>query len=115
MRVHARFLTGIKYSDVTRPSFASLVQTALAQSAPESFHPSVRAEDSDDWLDIDGEEFSKLLTKKVEDSAEAEQGRGDGGEQRENSMQASKLKELASRVQGFVEGQGSLEGALFEK
>lgn len=39
----------------------------------------------------------------------------DDSEERVASEQASRLKDLAAKVEGFVEGEGDLEGARFEE
>ncbi|KAG6892340.1 hypothetical protein C0992_000858, partial [Termitomyces sp. T32_za158] len=38
----------------------------------------------------------------------------EGSEDRAASEQAVKLKELATKVENFVEGEGGLEGAMFD-
>jgi hypothetical protein len=57
----------------------------------------VQEEDNDDWLTIDGQEFDKSLEDKLV------------------SEQAKKLKDLATKVENFVEGEGDMEGARFEE
>jgi hypothetical protein len=57
----------------------------------------VQEEDNDDWLTIDGQEFDKNLEDKLV------------------SEQAKKLKDLATKVENFVEGEGDMEGARFEE
>jgi hypothetical protein len=55
----------------------------------------VQEEDNDDWLTIDAQEFDKGLEAPLE--------------------QAKDLKDLATKVESFVEGEGDLEGARFEE
>jgi hypothetical protein len=40
---------------------------------------------------------------------------GEDAEDRYTQQQAARLQELAKKVEGFVEGQGDLEGARFEE
>lgn len=71
-------------------------------------------EESDDWLSIDAEDFETMLqdtmgpTKPDADAMEV-----DNAEDRIASEQASKLQNLAKKVEEFVEGEGDLEGARF--
>ncbi|KAG6869161.1 hypothetical protein C0993_012260 [Termitomyces sp. T159_Od127] len=104
-----------KEDDARRPSFASQVNAAL-------LHPTTTStlqveEDADDWLQIDSQHFETMLGSK--DSVQSgpmdvdtpEEGSGD----RAASEQAVKLKELATKVENFIEGEGGLEGAMFEE
>ena len=73
-------------------------------------------EEPDNWLDVDAENFDGMLQNMVS-------GQSDGisamdVDQKEEQLaqdQASKLKSLAQKVEEFVEGEGDLEGALFEE
>ena len=76
-------------------------------------------EDDDSWLNIDAEDFDDLLQK-----AAGRSGATDGvdnmdidetAEERLASDQASRLKDLASKVETFVEGEGDMTGARFEE
>ncbi|KAF8971494.1 SGT1 protein-domain-containing protein [Flammula alnicola] len=91
------------WSDATRPSFASQVDAAIAsvKNSPDFLN---REEDSDDWLNVDAQEFEQML----------EATRGQPKKDRLASEQAKKLKDLASKVENFIEGEGDLEGARFE-
>jgi hypothetical protein len=81
----------------------------------ETFHPSVREEDSDDWLNIDRESFENIFSADFSDVKEKEPVKIPASEEAEAEKQTSRLKDLADKVHTFVDGQGSLEGALFEK
>ena len=103
------------FSDVTRPSFASKANAALKTAGDIDFSRCPE-EEPDNWLDIDAENFDGLLQKLAP-------GKSDGVntmdvDQKEEELaqdQASKLKSLAQKVEKFVEGEGGLEGALFEE
>ncbi|EAU93414.2 hypothetical protein CC1G_04393 [Coprinopsis cinerea okayama7 len=133
--------------DATRPSFATQVDSAIAQvvSAPP---PSTvdDPEDDDAWLNIDESDFDSMLAKAMGSKGNTtttgtsprkgqggEVGEGEAMDTREDgvaggdgdadrardedafaSVQASRLKDLASKVEKFVEGEGDLEGARFE-
>lgn len=107
-------------SDAKRPSFASQVNAA---SVDTSIQPSAGEEDSDDWLNVDAENLDAMLEqamapRKAGDTAvDMEVDRdtiSENPEERLASEQANKLKNLAERVEKFVEGEGGLEGALLD-
>jgi len=89
---------------------------AALKAAGDIDFPRCPEEESDDWLDIDAENFDSMLQNMVP-------GRSGGisamnVDQREEQLaqdQASKLKSLAQKVEEFVEGEGDLEGARFEE
>lgn len=118
VNAHAKVSSALSdqpFSDVTRPSFASKMNTALRTAS--DIDLSVCAEEEpDNWLDIDAENFDSMLQTVTP-------GKSNGisvmdvdrnGEQLAQD-QASKLKSLAQRVEEFVEGEGDLEGARFEE
>ncbi|KAG6820765.1 hypothetical protein H0H93_012029 [Arthromyces matolae] len=117
-----------KEDDATRPSFASQVNTALTLSSKTRPLASVEEEeeDSDDWLNINAQDFDAMLEQSMNasdlkaaapsdamdvDTPEIED---ETAEDRLASAQAAKLKDLAARVENFVEGEGDLEGAMLE-
>ena len=85
----------------------------------------VQEEDSDDWLTIDGQEFDKSLeasfagatgNSKNSDAMDVDlPDKTESLEDRLASVQAKKFKDLATKVENFVEGEGDLEGARFEE
>lgn len=85
----------------------------------------VLEEDNDDWLTIDGQEFDKSLetsfagatgNAKGSDAMDVDPlNKTESLEDRLASEQAKKLKELATKVENFVEGEGDMEGARFEE
>ena len=109
-------------SDTSRTSFASQVDAAVAKvtELPESLD---QGEESDEWLNIDAENFDQMLenglTKgKVKARQHANAMDVDGDETAENSLaseQAKRLKDLANKVEDFIEGEGDIEGAIFEE
>jgi hypothetical protein len=83
-------------------------------------------EEPDDWLDIDAQDFDNVLEQTMGAStsmARSDQNamdvdKPDSGETLEDRIaaeQASKLQNLAAKVEEFVEGEGDLEGATFEE
>lgn len=112
-------VTGI-FSDAKRPSFASQVNAATSEYT--SLPPStIQGEDADDWLNVDANDFEAMLertmgaqTQEKPDDMNVDDPKDDS-EERVASEQASRLKDLAAKVEGFVEGEGDLEGARFEE
>lgn len=119
-------------SDVTRPTFAALVRDALARVNSESFAAAQCAadEDSDSWLDVDQEDVDAIIQSRrsnfpgaaaavsndlpsregeamVVDSQNAESAAIEG--------QTAKLRNLAGKVEKFIESRGDLEGARFDE
>ncbi|EEB89512.1 hypothetical protein MPER_12380, partial [Moniliophthora perniciosa FA553] len=108
--------------DTARPSFAALVSSAISRS-PETLSSLSEDEDSDDWLNIDAEFFEDMLSKS---GTKQQKGPKDPNamdvdqldtemlsEDRVASEQASRLRDLATKVEEFVEGEGDIEGARF--
>ncbi|KAG6910578.1 hypothetical protein DXG01_009529 [Tephrocybe rancida] len=107
-----------KEDGADRLSFATRVKVALSDS-PKIIVPQ-NEEDPDDWLNVDAEDFDAMLeqSSKPKNSAHAMDVDApetkETAEERVASAQATKLKELAAKVESFVEGEGDLEGARFE-
>ncbi|KAK0465270.1 SGT1 protein-domain-containing protein [Desarmillaria tabescens] len=105
-----------KQDDHTRQSFASLVTNAISQ-ARDSVSYVTAEEDNDEWLTIDAQDFDDLLQKSSKtqnpDAMDVDKS-GEVPEDKIASDQASRLKDLASKVEEFVEGEGDMEGAKFE-
>lgn len=108
-------------SDAKRRSFASQVNTATSEypSLPAS---TLRGEDPDGWLNVDANDFEAMLERTI--GAKAKEGPNDmdvdnpeaeDSEERLTSEQATRLKDLAAKVEDFVEGEGDLEGAKFDE
>jgi hypothetical protein len=80
-------------------------------------------EDNDDWLIVDPQDFDEMLGKtlgtKTEDQKTSNamdiDGPRDDAEEHAAATQAARLKELTSKVENFVEGEGDIEGARFEE
>jgi hypothetical protein len=80
-------------------------------------------EDPDDWLNIDAGDFDHMLEKtmgssknKVQDAMDVDKPTVvETEEDRVAKEQASKLQDLARKVENFVEGEGDVEGAKFEE
>ncbi|KAG6829290.1 hypothetical protein H0H92_005044 [Tricholoma furcatifolium] len=113
-----------KEDDVTRPSFATRVQVALSDHPEVSTIPQID-EDPDDWLNVDSESFEAMLEQsmggKSKSTVQADDMDVDnfknGGTTEDDllaSAQAAKLKDLAQKVENFVEGEGDIEGAMFD-
>ncbi|THV06071.1 SGT1-domain-containing protein [Dendrothele bispora CBS 962.96] len=108
------FVTARTDDSSARPSFASLVNSAISRA---SFLSTVEMEeDNDDWLTIDAENFDAMLqqsgpnrTAKIGDS----NGMDVDIEGSVAEKQTSNLRDLASKVEEFIEGEGDIEGARF--
>jgi hypothetical protein len=112
-------------SDISRPSFASQVDAAVVNTR-ELSEPLDRGEDSEEWLNIDAEHFDQMLenaltkgkSKARQDANAMEVNREETAEPAEETLaseQAKKLKDLANKVENFLEGEGDIEGAMFEE
>ncbi|KAG0703146.1 SGT1 protein-domain-containing protein [Suillus ampliporus] len=103
--------------DATRPSFAALFNSALS-NAPEYFTEMPdEPEDSDDWMNVDAADFDEMLERtrsQPQSQAMDVDSAGNEAEERVAKEQATKLHDLAAKVQKFVEGEGDVEGARFE-
>lgn len=115
---------GLFQSDATRPSFASLVTAAISQAPADGLASTDVYEDSDEWLSVDARDFENMLETTMGSSSKQQQQQNimevDGDEEqsaedRVASEQASRLKNLATKVEAFVEGKGDLEGATFDE
>lgn len=81
-------------------------------------------EDADDWLNIDAKDFENMLQRSMSisgnkvdsDAMDVDNpGNGESPEDHLASEQASQLRELAAKVEDFIEGEGDLEGARFDE
>lgn len=86
------------------------------------------SEDSDDWLYIDQNRLEDMLKSKSgaskpdraeENGMDVDTGNGEQAEEDEDEKlareQAKRLQSMAEKFQGFIEGEGSVEGALFDE
>ncbi|EJD04343.1 SGT1-domain-containing protein [Fomitiporia mediterranea MF3/22] len=118
------FVNSRRDDDASRLSFATLVNNAIAQAGENPTLPNLE-EEPDDWLNVDAENFDEKLAETMrpkatppeekKDAMDVDQ--PDSTEDAENQAvqaQADKLKNLAKKVEKFVEGEGTLEGAVFE-
>ncbi|KAF8624765.1 hypothetical protein AX15_005659 [Amanita polypyramis BW_CC] len=114
------FVNVRREDNASRPSFASQVNLAVSQisSLPEASDE----EDTDEWLNVNPQDFDEML-EKTTGASKAKTHEFPTGmdvdseiktEDRLASAQAAKLKELATKMEKFVEGQGDIEGARFE-
>ncbi|KAJ7770808.1 SGT1 protein-domain-containing protein [Mycena maculata] len=114
------FLATLREDDATRPSFASLVTAAVSRAPEDATVPTAAYEDSDQWLNVDVKDFENMLettmgpSKTQEDPMKVNLVDDETAEDRLASDQASRLQNLATKVEAFVEGEGDLEGARFE-
>ncbi|KAF8640995.1 hypothetical protein AX17_000640 [Amanita inopinata Kibby_2008] len=107
--------------NASRQSFASQANSAISQV---SELPIVSdQEDNDQWLNVDVQDFDEMLkgtmgsgTNQIRRDADAMDidVQGTDQEERMATTQAAKLTELATKVEQFVEGEGDIEGAMFE-
>ncbi|KAJ7785945.1 SGT1 protein-domain-containing protein [Mycena metata] len=113
------FLATQREDDATRPSFASLVAAAISRIPADGLPSANVDEDSDQWLNVDAQDFENMLettmgTSRQQNAMEVDPNEEESAEDRLASEQASRLQNLASKVEEFVEGEGDLDGARFE-
>lgn len=86
--------------------------------------PSQDAEDDDDWLTVSAENFDSVLQEKMRPNDAPSTSRemdvdhspnSENGEDGITKAQVAKLRDLASKVDAFVAGEGDAEGAVFEE
>lgn len=85
----------------------------------------VQEEDSDAWLTVDAQEFHQGLEANLAEARGNEKSSNamdvdppsetESPEDKLASEQAKRLKDLATKVEIFVEGEGDLDGARFEE
>ncbi|GLB36447.1 putative SGT1-domain-containing protein [Lyophyllum shimeji] len=116
------FVEARREDDATRPSFASQVNAAVWDTSQPLSIPPIE-EDPDDWLNIDAQNFDAMLEQTMgkskstssADAMDVDKPQDEiSAEDRLASTQAAKLKELAAKVESFVEGEGDIEGARIE-
>jgi hypothetical protein len=113
-------MLNFQYSDATRQPFSSLVNAAISQTNFVPSAPLQDVEDSDEWLNVDAQDFDDMLEKtmgKVKAqgvSVDATDGES-ALEDHVANEQATRLRNLAGKVEKFVEGEGDLEGARFDE
>lgn len=118
--LHSWLIKSLFGSDISRPSFAALFNAALSR-APEMVSDAdlVQTEDSDEWMNVDPKDFDEMLERAMRadgSTVEAQVIETDGAkEDRVAKEQADKLRDLAAKVERFVEGKGDVEGARFEE
>jgi len=95
----------------------------VSDSSQPSSIPQIE-EDSDEWLNIDAQDFEAMLEQTVGSSKSTAQTDAMDVDTPQNekstadrlaSERAAKLKELATKVENFVEGEGDLDGVRFEE
>lgn len=85
-------------------------------------------EDLDDWLNVEPTELDSSLRRYAKAGKATEpttqtatvmevddDDDGEGEEDQLANEQAHRLKALADKMEGFVEGEGVMEGAMFEE
>jgi hypothetical protein len=98
------------------------VNAAIAKA--DDLEPSQDIEDDDDWLTVSAEDFDSVWQEKMRPNDAPSTNRemdvdhsphSENGEDGMTKAQVAKLRELASKVDAFVTGDGDVEGALFEE
>ena len=112
-------------SNASRPSFSAMLTTAISQSKDNIISDTQEKEDSDGWLNVDAQNFDDMLEKTMGASRSKRLGlpenmdidnpEGRTEEDRAANEQASRLQDLAQKVESFVEGEGSVGGAKFDE
>lgn len=114
----------ILYSDATRPTFSALLTSAISQSTEKYTTAAKGEEDSEDWLNVNAQDFDDMLEKtrgKSKSKVHSEAMDVDNGNAKETeedrlaTEQAIRLQDLAQKVESFVDGEGDMEGAKFDE
>ena len=109
-------------SGASRPSFASEVNAAVAKA--DDLESSQDVEDDDNWLTVSTENFDSILQEKMRPNDAPSTSRdidvdhspdSVNGEDGITKAKVAKLRDLASKVDAFVTGEGDVEGAMFEE
>ncbi|KAF7306610.1 hypothetical protein MIND_00452400 [Mycena indigotica] len=108
----AVFLKTFREDDSSRPSFAVRVTEAISRATAPIPTTLQVDEDSDDWLNIDANDFENMLERTM--GTNSSNAMDVDPEDQLASDQASRLKNLANKVEAFVDGKGDLNGALFD-
>ncbi|KAI6153350.1 SGT1 protein-domain-containing protein [Pisolithus tinctorius] len=109
------YIEALRTSESSRPSFTTQFNMALSR-ASEVLPNDVGPEDSDEWMNVDASSLDAMLTQSVNDGEPDIVDIGSDGQENSRSIQeqSGRLRDLASKVEQFVEGEGDLEGARFE-
>ncbi|KAG6332331.1 hypothetical protein ID866_6759 [Astraeus odoratus] len=114
------YVEALRTSEAARPTFATLFNTALSR-AEETLPDNGDPEDSDEWMRVDASRFDDVLARGAMDNTTSKQHPSAmdvvSDEQEESWLekeQSQRLRDLAAKIERFVEGEGDLEGARFE-
>ncbi|KAH9054175.1 SGT1-domain-containing protein [Lactarius vividus] len=112
----AVFLQSRQEDDASRPSFASQVNTAIANAG--DLTQSQDLDDPDDWLTVNAEDLDRVLQGNMNHTAPHTSHNMEVDPESQghdtSHAQAAKLRDLANKVDAFVAGEGDIEGAMFE-
>jgi len=104
-----------------RSSFAKQADLAISEAGLIG-DPGLHEEDDESWLTIDAQDLETQLQESLGHTKQLRQedvmdvdSLEISAEDRIASEQASRLKDLANKVEQFVEGEGDMEGARFEE
>ncbi|KAI0322311.1 SGT1-domain-containing protein [Amylostereum chailletii] len=106
--------------DSSRPTFASMVNEAISKADNLSLQHNDEPEDSDDWLNVDAQDFDTLLQARLglknpgSDLASNDAMDVDKLDARVAKDQSARLQDLAKKVENFLDGKGNIEGAVFD-
>ena len=89
-------------------AFADEVEDAISKA---SSNVEVKAEDSDEWLNVDAQDIDDMLSGAMSGGPSSSSGRT--GEDQVTIEQAARLKSLSQKVEEFIEGEGDIEGVRF--
>ena len=98
------------------------MNAAIAKA--DDLEPSQDVDDDDDWLTVSAENFDGVLQEKMclndapSTSHEMDVDHAPDSENGEDNItksQVAKLRDLASKVDAFVAGEGDVEGAMFDE
>ncbi|KIP11448.1 hypothetical protein PHLGIDRAFT_63844 [Phlebiopsis gigantea 11061_1 CR5-6] len=117
------FIEARREDDSTRSSFASQVDTAVSRAGESLVLPDFPP-DAEDWLNVDADGLDAVLEgslkqpqqRGTQDSTNIDENKPGDSSTTEDQIaaeQTAKLRDLAQKVEDFVDGKGDLEGAIF--
>ncbi|GJJ09468.1 hypothetical protein Clacol_003691 [Clathrus columnatus] len=114
----AEYFQNSTFRKNSRPSFSNLVDSAIARAkkhlaASEKIDFAAQEEDSDQWL-LDAEHaMEEIIANYSNTTTPIDIPSSQNKEELMAEKQATQLHHLANEVEKFVEGEGDIEGALF--
>ncbi|KAF8587285.1 SGT1-domain-containing protein [Ramaria rubella] len=124
----AKYIYARQVDNASRTSFASLVNSAISQAWTQGNNDNIYGsangeEDPDDWLSVNETTLESMLSERPQASRTPHkrsdidvdmEGQTLPPEDGEETEQAGQLRNLANKVEQFIQGEGDIDGATFE-